>query len=1502
MKRVKRIVIIAISFAVLIALAPLQQFSASKVFAADDTVEVSVRGTYGQTEARSMFQMVNDFRNNEGTTDPDQAWWLDPNGSGQRIGLTGLGNLVYDYRLEEIAMQRAAEQAVRYGHTRPDGTSCLEIAGVNAENIARGQGSATAAFNTWLEANETTFDEQGHRANMLGGYYVFKDGTVYKQFLKTIGIGHYVKNGVHYWVQVFGTSPMSTTPTPANDSDATVSVNVKSSLISRYNINVGSAIEVGIGEDLDLNTLDVTTTATISSGSFPVESDYTWTSGNTQKATVTNNVLHGKSAGTVALTVTNTQGTTKTVNATIRPTSIKNANVTVTDNEFAVNDTLDANAIGPKVTFKGKELQLGTDYKMVLYSKAPGSSATDSLTYPDDNGETMTVEGIDYDYWIGIEGIGDYEGTADETVSLELSPGSIAAASVDAASTSFTVFDEVKAEDIDPEVTLKGKTLEYGKDYEVILFRRDARTDEISSVIFPNDDGDSMTVRSKADEYWMEIAGIGNYTDRATAKVTLDIGLYVPQLKTDESMEVSIEQNGENKILTVYTDVENAAPVTVTSGNTAIVNPANTTVEGSSGGGTVYEVELTPVRGGTTTVHIQMGEKENIHASSNVLSFTVTVGPVNFADHVTAKLEDPEAVYRYSPDTEHTPKVLAYYHLNDLLVEGTDYTLSYEDNVFAGEGKIIVSPVDTDNYEGSVTVKFTISPAETAIKDDKEITAANELTYGQKTSEATVDNAVFVAKGTSTVLDGEFALGEPDKVLPAGNQLVSWTFTPSNSNYEPLTGEVIIPVKKAVPEVESLPTVAEAPYHPQTKLENRALSGGEVSVPGTWSWDDPDIIPEAGSDEFTAVFTPEDQDNYEQVTAQVEVTTLKASPVVTDLSATEITYGDTLEKSELSGSAAYSNTDSTSVAGSFAWKDSSEKPSVADSESTEYDVVFTPADNRNYESIESKVKIKVNKADRPAGAPSGVINVGFGTETVDQSILSDYPDWEFDGSDIGTPLDAGETATFTVTYTGADAGNYNNLTAEVSVFRSTCDHKDLTKFEGSPNNCLQPGIREHWQCNSCGKYFADSEARNEIEENSWIIPPQHTLEFVEAHEYCDQTGNIAHWHCVVCNRLFLDENAEEFRQYDDIYSVEPIGHDWGEWKVVKESEYPCAGAGQEVRICKRNSEHVQYRDIELLAHEIEHVDGVDPTCTEDGNIEYWYCSVCGQLFSDESGTTTISEDETVIPTPGHQWDEGRITTEATTSKPGEKVFTCTVCGETMTETIPQLPDPKKEVGEDGTAVGPGASIIAAEAAITGMKSDKDPAGTVFGLVQLKSTKQTKTSVTLKWKKVAGATKYYVYGNMCGSANRMVRQTIVNGTSLKVTKVIGNNKKAAKVKKGKYYKFVVLAVNSQGRVVSTSKVVHVATKGGKIGNHKKVTTKAKKNKVTIKKGKKFKLAGKAIPGKLKVKNHRKVAYESSNKAIATVNSKGQIKGVKKGKCYIYAYAQNGIFAKIKVTVK
>ncbi|MBQ6360290.1 MAG: Ig-like domain-containing protein [Lachnospiraceae bacterium] len=44
------------------------------------------------------------------------------------------------------------------------------------------------------------------------------------------------------------------------------------------------------------------------------------------------------------------------------------------------------------------------------------------------------------------------------------------------------------------------------------------------------------------------------------------------------------------------------------------------------------------------------------------------------------------------------------------------------------------------------------------------------------------------------------------------------------------------------------------------------------------------------------------------------------------------------------------------------------------------------------------------------------------------------------------------------------------------------------------------------------------------------------------------------------------------------------------------------------------------------------------------------------------------------------------------------------------------------------------------------------------------------------------------------------------------------------------------------------------------------------------------------------------YEITNPKIASVSKKGVIKGKKKGSCYVYIYAQNGVSKKLKVIVK
>ena len=69
-------------------------------------------------------------------------------------------------------------------------------------------------------------------------------------------------------------------------------------------------------------------------------------------------------------------------------------------------------------------------------------------------------------------------------------------------------------------------------------------------------------------------------------------------------------------------------------------------------------------------------------------------------------------------------------------------------------------------------------------------------------------------------------------------------------------------------------------------------------------------------------------------------------------------------------------------------------------------------------------------------------------------------------------------------------------------------------------------------------------------------------------------------------------------------------------------------------------------------------------------------------------------------------------------------------------------------------------------------------------------------------------------------------------------------------------------------------------------------------VTLTRGQKITLKATVIPSNAVRKT---LKWTSSNTKVATVSTKGTIKGKKKGSCYVYVYAQNGVFAKVKVTV-
>ena len=426
---------------------------------------------------------------------------------------------------------------------------------------------------------------------------------------------------------------------------------------------------------------------------------------------------------------------------------------------------------------------------------------------------------------------------------------------------------------------------------------------------------------------------------------------------------------------------------------------------------------------------------------------------------------------------------------------------------------------------------------------------------------------------------------------------------------------------------------------------------------------------------------------------------------------------------------------------------------------------------------------------------------------------------------------------------------------------------------------------------------------------------------------CTQAGTVIYT-ATIAKADSLDGTAQSDAK---TITGEALGHDWDEGTVTKDPS--CTEAGVKTFKCSRCDETMT-EAIDATGHTEEVLPAKDPTCTETGLTAGKKCSVCGEILKaqeeipalghteevlpakdptcTETGLTAgkkcsvcgeILEAQKEIPSTDHQWNTTyTVDKAATETADGSKSIHCSVCNEIKPGSevvIPKL-QPAQQKAADGTPTGKGASAEVAEKAIINATSEEGPAGTKYGLLKLKSTKQTKTSLTISWSKVANAKKYVIYGNKCGKAYKMKKLATVTGSAKAFSKIAG-----ASVKKGTYYKLIVVAIDKNNRVVSTSKVIHVGTKGGKAGNQKKVTVKKSilKKAKNLKKGKSLSLKAKAVKASgAKVKTHRGVSYESTNKKIATVSSKGVVKARAKGTCYVYAYAQDGVFKKIKVVVK
>ena len=389
-------------------------------------------------------------------------------------------------------------------------------------------------------------------------------------------------------------------------------------------------------------------------------------------------------------------------------------------------------------------------------------------------------------------------------------------------------------------------------------------------------------------------------------------------------------------------------------------------------------------------------------------------------------------------------------------------------------GELVV-PVQMTNYEDT-EIKFTLclrDQTNVILKPGMEVRLKNNvLTYGEPLSKLIFEEAIFTDEA-GNVIEGTFGWPDGSWVPYAGIPVGTWQFKPADAEYKSVYGSVDIVVNQATPTVGTPASVAERTYDPTKALEDSDLTGGVVTgvdgtaLDGTWSWKQSGIVPTVKNSGYEAVFTETGTKNYKAVSTTVAVKVKKAEPIIVqNPTAAEITWGESLADSALSGGTVQHSVSGTAVSGSFAWKDATIKPNVSDSNQTAYTVVFTPDDTENYEITETAVTLNIKRAGNTPNLPANQMDVTYGNKKVKDVQLPDG--WEWADADRETELVVGTAVDATAVYTGEGHGNYETESVVIAITRLACTHANTEVRDAKTVSCGVNGYTGDTYCKDCG--------------------------------------------------------------------------------------------------------------------------------------------------------------------------------------------------------------------------------------------------------------------------------------------------------------------------------------------------------------------------------------------------------------------------------------------------
>ena len=426
--------------------------------------------------------------------------------------------------------------------------------------------------------------------------------------------------------------------------------------------------------------------------------------------------------------------------------------------------------------------------------------------------------------------------------------------------------------------------------------------------------------------------------------------------------------------------------------------PDGYTVQYSLDGETWSDAIPTDTDAGDYTVHVKYVGDDN-HADFNGEDITVTVS--NAKMNVT--VQDYTGTYDGAAHGIHL-----------LVLSPSGAVVNCEDNSFTDVGAYTVNyTVTMENYEtvtGSGTVTITpkdISGASIALE-------SNELIY----TGSTVSPAI-----SGVTLDGLALTDGTDYTVTGGNSGTDrgeYTLTlEGRGNYTGTaakTWRVVRSLLSVTPPVSSSITYGQTLG--ESVLTGGSVQNGNATVAGSFSWVNGNLIPDSGTTAYDVIFTPSDAANYDPVSMTVSLTVNKAVPEVTAPTASELTVGQTLGESKLTGGSARYG--SAPVIGRFTWNSGDTTVNAAGPYSGGT-VKFTPIGDyaKNYEAVDGiAVPVNVKQAARTGISIEADASYVYGEGTLPTFTVTGGSDYTLYYS----------TGTITVDDIGTMAKPYSGLT------------------------------------------------------------------------------------------------------------------------------------------------------------------------------------------------------------------------------------------------------------------------------------------------------------------------------------------------------------------------------------------------------------------------------------------------------------------------------------------